>query len=330
MCTIRPEYCEFYHSLLQDIRYFFKKQNFLEVETPLLNQSGNVEAYIDSFHVFRKNAHKSPQKKKEEKLAGYLITSPEYKLKSILASLRRDLYQIAHCFRSGDIGDFHLEEFLMLEWYKINADEFALMKQCEDLLHSIKISSFPNNSKKPVKQTLSFSKRSLYAILQEYVGCGWERENLEQTLIAKHLPGYRDARQMPYSDLFFTVFLNLVEHHLGKDGPEFIYHYPPELSAFSKVENGYARRFELYWNGLELANGYYELTKREEYEQRFFEENTLRKRLKKETMVPDRDFCDTLENNQGLPECSGIALGVDRLFLLLLGEKNLKAIYKYE
>ena len=334
MYTIRPEFCILYSSFLQDIRTFFKRQGFLELETPLLNSTGNVEAYLDSFRVQRANTRKSTHIPVKQKFSAYLITSPEYRLKSILAHLRCNLYQIAHCFRAGDLGPLHMEEFLMLEWYFINADEFALMEQCAKLLSFLSRGKY---SRRRLKKNKSFSVRSVRSVLQEYASCSWEREDLEKALIKNKLikakaelssPEHRPI-DMNYVDLFFTVFLNLVEPHIGKDGPEFLYHYPPQLSAFSQIEKGYARRFELYWDGLELANGYYELRQKEDYLRRFAEENSLRKELGKEVMSPDEAFLNDLELCQGLPECSGVALGLDRLFLALLNEKKLNSVYTY-
>lgn len=333
MYSIRPEFCILYSSFLQDIRAFFKRQGFLELETPLMSSTANVEAYLDSFQVlgkekFRKSAHTAPHSRSK----AYLITSPEYHLKILLAHVRRDLYQIAHCFRAGDLGPVNMEEFMMLEWYLTNADEFELMDQSAELLRFLSRGRYSHCK---LEQKKNFLRRSVRSVLEEYAGCGWEREDLEEALLKNKLiqtgqkPSKDTCKKMNYADLFFSVFLNLVEPHLGKDGPEFLYHYPPALSAFSQVEKGYARRFELYWNNLELANGYYELRRKEDYIKRFAKENALRKELDKESVSPNETFLDHLEQCQGLPRCSGIALGLDRLFLALLNEKKLSSVYAY-
>ncbi len=331
MYNIRPEYCFSYASFLRDIRSFFIGQGFLEVETPLLGRTGSVEAHLDSFQVSRGGVRKSPHApaptKGKNDWAGYLITSPEYRLKALLPHLDCNIYQIAHCFRAGDIGKLHLEEFLMVEWYLLGADEFALMDQCEQLLKFLVqrdyscVFDFGEQQQRPLR-------RSVSAVMQEYAGCDCTRQQLE-TCLAKFKAFTVDSpEQLNYSDLFFTVFLNLVEPHLGKSGPEFIYHYPKQLSALSQVDGDYARRFELYWHGVELANAYYELISKQDYLKRFAEENQLRKDLGKKQMDLDQDLLSSLEI--GLPECSGIALGLDRLFLLLIGQeqKGLGEIYE--
>ena len=324
MYTLRPEFCLLYSSFLQDIRSFFKKQDFLALETPLLASTASIEAHLDSFCVHRAKPPKSAHIPKDQEFRAYLVTSPENRLKGLLSRLRSNVYQIAHCFRSGELGPLHMEEFLMLEWYLVDADEFALMEQCAELFRFLSRKDYSHSRLKKK----NFSRRSVRSVLKEYASCGWEREDLERTL-RKHGLKKEDSKELHYSDLFFSVFLNLVEPHLGKEGPEFLYHYPPELSAFSQVENGYARRFEIYWKGLELANGYYELRQKEDYLKRFAEENTLRKELGKESISPDKSLLEDLDFCQGLPECSGIALGLDRLFLALLNEKKLSAIYDY-
>ena len=336
MYKLRPEFCLFYSSFLQDIRSFFKKQGFLELETPLLTSTASVEAYLDSFRIQRAKLHKSPHIVAEQEYRTYLITSPENHLKGLLAHLRRNIYQIAHCFRSGDLGPLHMEEFLMLEWYFMHRDEFAMMEHCAKLLSFLSKGKY---SRCRLRKK-DFARRSVKSALEEYAKCSWEREDLEKTLRKHGLQEKLEKEaekeaseknaEKSYSDLFFSVFLNLVEPHLGKKGPEFLYHYPPELSAFSQVEKGYARRFELYWKGLELLNGYYELTQKEDYSRRFAEENSLRKKIGKEAMPPDESLLRDLERCQGLPECSGVALGLDCLFLALLDEKKLSSVYNYD
>ncbi|MCB1315091.1 MAG: hypothetical protein KDK27_04010 [Leptospiraceae bacterium] len=307
-------------SLLRQIRHFFQSErDYLEVESRLLRSTGSFEAHLDSFSVIRSGVRKSPLgiKSQSGDRAGYLITSPEYGLKAALAGLRSSCFQIAHCFREGDQGDWHREEFLMLEWYRVQADEFDLMRECFDLLQALS----PNRS-------LIMRKSSVRELLQRHVGIGdWEPETLAQ-VVRSMGSQLADTPETEYDDLFFFVFLNKVEAHLGKDGPEFVYHYPPALSALSRVQNGVARRFELYWKGVELANGYYELRNADDYIRRCAEENSRRRRLGKTEMDLDPEMLGALrkaeqEHGSGLPECSGIALGLDRLFMVLADTPNL-------
>lgn len=296
------------------VRAFFDGQGFLEVETPLLNTHGAVEAHLDSFAVRRSGIRKSPEAPESvDARAGFLITSPEYNMKILLTELRRSIYQIAHCFREGDTGRIHAEEFLMLEWYLVGADEFALMEQCETLFRRLG-TDFAVPEIAAQLPAGAFPRRRVLDLLIEFADVhSFAREDLVRCVTKHRLAG--DGRALAgwlYDEIFFTVFLNLVEPHLGQGVPEFVFDYPPELAALARVEDGRARRFEIYWNGLELANGYFELTDPVELRRRFDCENDLRRKLGKPAMEPDRGLLAALEE-RGLPECSGIALGLDRL-----------------
>ncbi len=319
---IKPEFCEPHASFLRDIRLFFQQENLLEVETPLLCSTGAVEAHLDSFQVYRTGIRKSPQAPKTapqgDHPEGYLITSPEYNMKILLSQLRRSIFQIAHCFRSGEIGEMHSEEFLLLEWYLVEADELELMEQCRRLFFFLSEQSYSKNK-------CSFtSSLSVDESLQKYAGCTSQRSSLEKK--AKSLDFQAKPEEMEYSDLFYTIFLNLVEPHLGRCEPLFLYRYPKELASLSQIEGDYSRRFEVYWKGIELANAYNEIRESEEYRSRFEKENILRKKLNKKHILPCPMLLKQLKT--GLPPCSGIALGLDRLFLILMGLSSLRDLYQ--
>ncbi len=303
---------------LADIREFFRSREVLEVETPLLNPQGTVEPFLDPFVVARRAGRKSPEAV-EQPGDRFLITSPEYNLKVLLAALRRDLFQIAHCFREGDSGGEHTEEFLMLEWYRIGRDESALMEETAELVDHL--------SRRPYGRVRFASplRRTVADLFGEYCGCGLARDELE-TAVSRHalLGPDEKAEHLRYDELFFTLFLNRVEPNLDGRTPTFVCDYPPELAALSVVENGRARRFELYWQGRELANGYYELGDAEEQSRRFAAENELRVALGKERMEPNPQLLEALR--QGLPECAGIAVGLDRLLLALVGGNSLSEV----
>ena len=318
---------------LRLVREFFFERGYLEVESPLKNPAGGVEPFLDPLKIERSGIQKSPQARTPAENE-YLITSPEYNLKILLAHAWRDaasqgrknkaefpgVFQIAHCFREGDVGDIHSEEFLMLEWYKIGADEFELMDECQDLLAYLQ-DKLPGAKKSPSAR----SSRSVREILRLYCECGLERGELEEALVRYNLLGQSEKLSaLRYDELFFTLFLNRIEDKLGRQGPEFIYHYPAELAALSVIQDNLARRFELYWQGIELANGYFELTDVQEQSNRFTTENQLRTKLGKEVMRPDPGLLEALE--LGLPACSGIALGLDRLLMVLTGKSKLEQV----
>ena len=314
MYILRPEFTVPYSRFLQEIRNFFQNQDFIEVETPLLYDTTNIEIFIKAFSV---DALKSP---------AYLITSPEFALKSQLAYLKRNIYQIAHCFRNENRGPLHMQEFLMLEWYFVGANEFQLMKQCEVFLQKLARSRlFPTQ----LDISDTFPRRSVASLLEKYAQCTWERVSLEKKLEEIPFVTQEKPSTFLYEDLFFLVFLHFVEPHLGKEGPEFVYHYPPKLSAYSVLEKGFARRFELYWNSVEIANAYYELRTKEEYIHRFEEQNKVREKIGEEKLKINQNFIQALEKYGDLPEASGIALGLDRLFMMFLGYKSLLDLYIY-
>ena len=303
---------------LADVRAFFRERDALEVETPLLNATGAVEPFLDSFVV--KRPAESEQDRKTSgparRQAGYLITSPEYNLKILLAHLDRDLFQIAHTFRSGESGGMHTEEFLMLEWYRRGIDEFQLMDECDALLAWLAGRGFSRLAPPPPAERLSVAE-----LLDDHAGCDSRRAGLLDA-VQRHGLATQDPADWRYDELFFCVFLNLVEPKLAVDWPVFVYNYPPELAALSRVEDGVARRFEIYWHGVELANGYFELTDPAEQRARFARENDLRRSLNKEPMPIDEQF---LEAISGMPPASGVALGLDRLFMVLRGETDFSA-----
>ena len=313
MRLLAAEIYEAHAAYLAAIRRFFTERGHLEVETPLLNRTGAVETHLDSLEVRRQGLRKSPEAPLAAPArAGYLITSPEYNMKILLSELRRSIFQIAHSFREGDVGQVHSEEFLMLEWYLVGQDEFGLMDECEQLVQYLSTCDFSRKRLTPAP----FPRHRVSELLRHYADCpDFSRAALVGALARHGLLGTNDAASLAYDDLFFMLFLNRVEEHLGKAGPEFVYDYPPELAALSRIEDGRARRFELYWDRVELANGYYELLDAAEQRARFATENERRKLAGKVQMPVDEALFRAME--RGLPECSGMALGVDRLFMLL-------------
>ncbi len=318
--TIRrlpAEILEIRRDFLCDVRAFFNGRGCLEIETPLLNSTGTVDPFLDSFRVTRSGRRKSPQAPVSSP-EGFLITSPEYNMKITLADIRRDIYQIAHCFREGDQGPLHTEEFLMLEWYRLDCDEFALMEECRDLLRFLAGRSY---SRKILPAEAKMPSRKTADLFDEFADCTVSRKDLEKAVVQFNLtgPGENPA-QLRYDELFFTIFLNRIENHLGRPFPAFVSHYPAELAALSRIENDICRRFEIYWEGIELANGYYELDDRLEQDRRFQNDNLLRSSMQKPHMEPDPEYLNSLDH---FPRSSGIALGLDRLLMVLLDRQSL-------
>ncbi|MDZ4726420.1 MAG: amino acid--tRNA ligase-related protein [Leptospira sp.] len=314
---LRPHFLKF-------TREFLSSNNFLEIDTPIMKPIVGMEPYLDPFLV------QSPNGKEK----GYLITSPEYSLKQSLASGLNKIYEITHTFRSGEEGSpYHSREFLMLELYVRGADDKALMKLIQEyFLHMI--DSFSKFKLKGFQFHLPSEKKvfKFVSVKQEFIECTGKDFSLDALLYLIHahrltqIPE-EELKLWPYEDLFFLVFLNLVEPKLG-EGIVFLYDYPKELAALARVEDGFAKRFEIYWGGLEIANAFFELRNPAEQRARFVAEQKLRQTLGKEVFAMDEDFLAVLENGS-FPDASGISLGLDRIFLKLLGKNHLSGLSPY-
>lgn len=294
---------------ITQIRRFMEQNGFLELDTPILKKIPGMEPYLDPFLV------QSPDGKEK----GYLITSPEYSLKMVLSTGIPKIYEITHTFRSGEKGSpIHTAEFLMLEWYAADTTEHQTMDIVLDLLYYLNKNFYPFGMEK-----LPIQKISNHELFYQHTKRGWRREELVETLHENKIPIPDNPR---YEDLFYLVFFNCIENLLPK-GLLFLYDYPPECAALSKIEAGVARRFELYWDGIELANSFYELTDSIEQKRRLEEERKLRKELGKEAFPLDEDFLSCLE--EGIPEACGISIGLDRLLMKILNASSLQEISPY-
>ncbi|TGL20995.1 elongation factor P--(R)-beta-lysine ligase [Leptospira yanagawae] len=309
----------FRSKLLQSVREILNRNEFMEVDTPTLKPIVGMEPYLDPFEV------RSPSGKEK----GYLITSPEYTLKQMMATGLSRIFELAHTYRSGEVGSsFHTKEFLMLELYAEGMDDVVLRhfieKFLRELIFSVGEPKLHNQLSNP-GWIRHFSVKEVFLI---HLGHGFERENLIQTIIKLKLTAtpQKELDGWPYEDLFFLVFLNCIEPKLG-EGIVFLYDYPQECAALARIEAGVAKRFEIYWDGLELANAFYELNDANEQRNRFEAEQTLRAKLGKEVFPIDEDFVTAL--GKGFPDCSGISIGMDRLALKLTGKKSLSEVSPY-
>ncbi|TGL58941.1 EF-P lysine aminoacylase EpmA [Leptospira sarikeiensis] len=301
----------FRSKFLHATRTFFSERGFLEIDTPSLKKIPGMEPYLDPFLV------RSPSSDNEK---GYLITSPEYSLKQALSLGAERVYEIAHTFRSGEKGSsFHTAEFLMLEFYQVGIDLGQAMTLLEELIRSVA------KELGILLQTGPFIRNSVQELLSKNAGIQWDRNSLErkiQELALTNLP----LDSMEYEDCFYLIFLNLLEPNFPPEF-QFVYDYPPEMAALSKIENGVAKRFELYFGNIELANAFYELLDPIEQRGRFQKEQELRKKLGKEVFPIHEEFLHALE--KGVPACSGISIGLDRLLMVLLGKNSLSEVSPY-
>ncbi len=289
------------------LRSFFAEREFLEVDTPKLKRVPGMEPYLTPFSV-------SDPSGKE---LGYLVTSPEYSLKQALSLGMSKIYEISQVYRSGERGTLHSAEFLMLEFYISGMDEQALMDVCTELFLYLdqKFISIGFQDTPPQKKRIP----DLFAEL----GISDSREDL---LLYLQKTGRGLGKNAPYEDLFFLVFLNEIEPSF-QDGIYYIYDYPAPLASLAKVEGDRAKRFEIYWNGVEIGNAFQECTSLDVMKERFLEEQEIRRSLSKEVFAMDENFLNAL--HRGIPESAGIAIGLDRLLMIYLGHRDLSCLSPY-
>lgn len=279
--------------ILQKIRAFFVERGYLEVETPHRIPANAPEGYIDAV------------------AAGewFLHTSPELCMKRLLAAGYPRLFQLGRCWRQGERGDRHLPEFTMLEWYRGGCDYHHLMTECEALLAAL----VPEGALRWQGQTLDLSPP-------------WER-----LTVAEAFDRYASIslEQALASGRFDECLALEIEPQLGRYTPTFLIEYPAQLAALARHKPGdpaVAERFELYLCGLELANAFSELTDASEQRRRFAAEEAARRAAGKLPYPSPEPFLNELAS---MPEAAGIALGVDRLVMLLTGAVRIDDIVAF-
>lgn len=291
--------------LLNRIRQFFAERHVLEVETPLLSQATVTDKHLQSFQT---NYHFANPKQKQTL---YLQTSPEFAMKRLLAAGSGAIYQLCKAFRNqGESGRYHNPEFTMLEWYRPGFNHHDLMDEMESLL-------------KLMLDCPSAQRFSYAELFQHYLQIDPHQTSIEllkQTahrfnLTTEHLT------TLEKDDWLNLLMTHCIEPQLPKH-PVFIYDFPASQAALARIRPGkpaLAERFEVYVQGLELANGFHELSSASEQRQRFGNDLIQREKAGYPLVPIDERLLAALE--QGLPDCAGVALGVDRL-IMLASEKS--------
>lgn len=310
--------------IIRAIREFFWRNEFIETDTPIMVNVPGMEPYLDPFKTQFKN-------ERGETRDMFLITSPEYAMKRLLSVGFKKIFQITHTFRNKEVGATHNPEFVMLEWYRTNADYKDIMEDTENMIFDVCRRVFKKSRIKyqgvEIDLKPPFERLRVVDAFKKYAGI--DKKTLEDEKLLKaaaEKKGYNISKTMDYSDVFFLIFLNEIERRLGVKKPLFLYDYPlcmAALSKQSKRDKKYAERFELYIAGLELSNAFSELTDAKEQRKRLLEEQKLRKKLNKEVYSIDEKFISALEY---MPESGGIALGVDRLVMLFTDSRKIDDI----
>lgn len=333
--------------VIQAIREFFLSRNFHEAETPLLVPYVIPESYLEYFET--ELIDRQGNKKKM-----YLTSSPESSLKKLLAVGIGNCFEITKSFRNTEIGSsLHNPEFTILEWYRVKANYLDIISDCENLFAYIfkKVKFHLHNYHTTERGSYELEYQGKRINLQN----PWRRISVSDTLkkfadidfdeitvnnaktLAEKFPvnkisaiakkkGYQFTRKTTWEMLFNQIFLNEIETELAKlCQPVVIFDYPAPMAALAKIkdtDDRLAERFELYIAGLELADCYTELTDYRQQNKRFGQELLKRKRLKKAKIIADSDFLQALKI--GLPDCAGIALGIDRLVMLFTDSKTIQ------
>ncbi|GAA4357548.1 EF-P lysine aminoacylase EpmA [Kangiella marina] len=294
--------------IMARVRQFFAERDILEVETPLLSQHSVTDRYMKSFQV-----------KDFMGGDGYLQTSPEYAMKRLLAAGSGSIYQICKAFRQDELGTRHNPEFTMLEWYVEGFDHYQLFDQVFELLNFL--------SQKP----LTLSRFSYQEAFEQHLKINpFTISNQDLAVLGRELLGELPDG-LERDDYLALLFEDRIEPVLGLgDEVSFIHSYPVSQAALARVDTdnpAAACRFEVYWRGVELANGFYELTDSDEQRQRFVADNQWRKENGLPKVSIDERLIAAL--NVGLPECAGVALGLDRLIMILLELSDLTEVVAF-
>lgn len=306
--------------LLQAIRDFFNEKGFLDVMTPPAVSNPGMEVHIHPFQL------SSAQNAKSHSL--YLHTSPEFWMKKLLSEGLEKIFTLSFCFRDEPNSPIHRTQFIMLEWYrteefytKIMDDCFELMKFCYEYLKQKKIPVSPS------LENAELSKKSIQEIFSEILQIDileyLEKEKLKSLIENNFSDVPLPIEECDWEDYFFLLFLNKIEPELKKYPFLILYNYPAQLAALSTINKSDPRvcdRFELYCNGIELANCFNELIDTNEQKKRFQQQAKQKKDLYGyELPAPDLLY-ESME--KGLPRSSGIALGVERFLNILTDCEN--------
>ncbi len=309
--------------VLTAIRDYFRREKFHEIETPLLIPHPPAESYLDVFETTLLNRQRKPTK-------AYLSTSPEVPLKKLMVAGLGNCYSLTKSFRNMETqSGTHNPEFTILEWYRVGLDYMRIMEDCERLVQAI-------------HKAIHGDIPLVYRGEEIYLFAPWERMTVaaafkkfadvnfddflddQKAREISRKKGYRVEMHNTWEELYNQIFLNEVEKHLGHGTPTILYEFPAVMGALARkkaTDPRFAERFEFYIAGLELGDCYSELTDPTEQQARFAAELKEIKRLGKTSYDYDHDFIEALK--VGLPESSGIAVGVDRLVMLFADTKNI-------
>jgi len=300
-------------AILAEIRRFFSDRGVLEVETPAMSQATITDIHLFPFETCFVGPGAA------EGMTLYLMTSPEYHMKRLLTAGSGPIFQMGKSFRNEEAGRYHNPEFTMLEWYRPRYDMYRLMNEVDDLLQQILDCD--------TAETVSYQQVFIRHLEVDPLSA--DKAQLREVAAKLDLSNIADEEE-DRDTLLQLLFAMGVEPHIGRDKPTFVYHFPAtqaSLAEISTEDHRVAERFEVYYKGVELANGFRELTDGREQRQRFEQDNRKRAARGLPQHPIDNNLLAALE--QGMPECSGVALGVDRLIMIALGAESLADVLAF-
>lgn len=292
------------------IRTFMDERDVLEVITPALSQAATTDPNIHSFRVGD----------------SYLHTSPEFPMKRLLAAYNTDIYQIATVFRDGEAGRYHNAEFSLLEWYRVGMNHVALMEDVSDLLEKV-VTQFGMTWQRP--KTIRYTE-AVATI------CGMPFSEIDVACIERvfneHKRSYPNAIGHDLDASMDLLMDEFVVSKFPSTHATFVVDYPASQAALARVITDddnveVAERFEMYWGPLELANGFHELKDASEQRTRFEHDQRLRAERNQDAVPMDEHLLEAL--SFGLPDCAGVALGLDRLMLLVCNAEHIDSVLAF-
>ena len=291
-------------ALLANIRAFFAARDVIEVETPLLAPAPVTDPFIQAFSVSG---------------AMYLQTSPEYAMKRLLAAGFPSMYQLAKAFRHEEVGHLHNPEFTLLEWYRIGFGLDDLMDEVDVLLQQLLT----------VGAARRFTYQDLFLHCLDFDPFDCTVDDLTERAKKENI-NIISSQLLDKDDWLQLLFTHSIEPKMGFDVPWFVSDYPASQAALAQLKMSthvVAERFEVYYKGFELANGYHELADPTIQTERFLQDCEKRRLLNLPEVPIDTRLVDAL--SFGLPDCSGVALGIDRLLLLQLGLQEIEEVLTF-
>jgi lysyl-tRNA synthetase class 2 len=309
------------NQILGQIRDYFSRHNVLEVETPTLSPSTVTDLHLEAMETL----HTNPLSVKKTHL--YLQTSPEYYMKRLLCAGAPSIFQIVKCFRDDEVGRYHNPEFTLLEWYRLSFSMESLIEDVDSILRL-------------VLDTPHCEKVSYRELFIKHLDIDLKCVSDEKIVSICNDLGYENLVPTHFSNtlsivekdtLLQLLFCEKIETQIGTEKPIVVTHFPASqasLAKLSEADPSVSQRFEFYYKGVELANGFEELSEESEQRVRFNLDNSARVQVGLAPKPIDEKFLNALK--EGLPNCAGVALGIDRLLMLALDKKQIREVISFD